>query len=448
MRENSTEITLKWTPLHTGGIILLLLLTIPPVREWFHDRGGVRWVHILLFASLVSYCVTPFVKYAAFKWNVLDHPDPRKVHNTPTPLMGGIGIYIAFLTAIMGNVIFSRELIAIVIGSTIVFISGLLDDIMKLSSRLRLGLQLIAVMILAVNGISISIFEPTWSGILLNSGITCFWIIGLTNTANFFDGMDGLTTGLCILFSFFIGVVAFQTYQPFLGWLAVAVMGGCLGFLPGNFRSGKPAEIFLGDSGSNFLGFTLASIAVMGEWSEKSTVSSLGTPVLIFSVMIYDMIYITVSRILTGKVHNVREWLDYVGKDHLHHRLADLLRSRKKSVLFILLLSFTLGFNALLLRDSDTITAIILLSQAFCILVVITILEIAGNKNGKDAVPDARRIEDWRNPKLLLSDVDRPYNDAVTLNNRTCSPNHAGRSLLITVDNPHGMVKELEGEEK
>jgi UDP-GlcNAc:undecaprenyl-phosphate GlcNAc-1-phosphate transferase len=328
--------------------------------------------------------MTPFVKYVAFKFNILDKPDPRKVHNTPTPLMGGIGIYFAFIIAILGNVIFSRELFAIIIGATIVFISGLLDDIMKLSSRVRLLLQLLAVMILITNGIAISIFEPTWIGTLLNSLITCLWIIGLTNTTNFFDGMDGLATGLCILFSFFIGVVAFQTFLPFLGWLAVAVMGGCLGFLPSNFRAEKSAEIFLGDSGSNFLGFTLAAITVMGEWSEKSLVSSLVTPVLIFSVLIYDMIYITVSRIVTGKVHNIKEWLDYVGKDHLHHRLADLLHSRKKSVLFILLLTFTLGFNALLLRDSDAISAIILLSQALCILVVITIIEIAGNRNVKE----------------------------------------------------------------
>ena len=378
------RLKIKWTPLYSCGVIVLLMLSLPPVREWFQDQGGVRWVHILLIASLVSFIITPFVKYTAIKFNVLDNPDTRKIHNSPTPLMGGIGIYIGFLVAIMGNVIFSKELFAIVIGATIVFISGLLDDIMKISSRKRLLLQLLAVMILIVNGITISIFEPTWLGMFFNSVITCLWIIGLTNTTNFFDGMDGLATSLCILFSFFIGVVAFQTYQPFLGWLAVAVMGGCLGFLPSNFRSGRPAEIFLGDSGSNFLGFTLAAITVMGEWSEKSVVSSLITPVLIFSVLIYDMIYITVSRIVTGKVHNVKEWLDYVGKDHLHHRLADLLHSRKKSVLFILLLTFTLGFNALLLRDSDALTAVILLSQAFCILVVITIMEIAGNKKAKE----------------------------------------------------------------
>ena len=129
------RLTIKWTPLYTCGVIALLLLSLPLVREWFHDQGGVRWVHILLIATLVSFIITPFVKYAAIKFNVLDNPDSRKIHDSPTPLMGGIGIYIGFLIAILGNVIFSRELFAILIGATIVFISGLLDDILKISSR-------------------------------------------------------------------------------------------------------------------------------------------------------------------------------------------------------------------------------------------------------------------------------------------------------------------------
>jgi UDP-GlcNAc:undecaprenyl-phosphate GlcNAc-1-phosphate transferase len=382
MHEKGLKI--KWPLFYISGTVVLILLYLQPVRAWFHHQGGVRWILVLLIASLISFLSIPFVKYIAFKFNILDNPDPRKVHTTPTPLIGGAGIYIAFLIAILSNVVYSTELIAVVIGATIVFISGLLDDIMKLSSKIRLLLQLTAVTILLMNGITISLFEHTWLGTILNSLITYLWIIGLTNSTNFFDGMDGLASGLCIVFSFFIGVVAFQTDQPILGWMAIAVMGGCIGFLPYNFRPQNSAEIFLGDSGSNFLGFTLSSIAVMGVWSEKSTISSLITPVLIFSVMIYDMVYITVSRIATGKVHNIREWLDYVGKDHLHHRLADLLLSRKKSVLFIYLISFTLGLNALLLRDSDTGTALILLSQVFCILIIVTIMEIVGNKSTKE----------------------------------------------------------------
>lgn len=374
---------IKWSVSYSLGIITLIFLSLPPVMEWFHQSGGVRWLHILLISCMVSFVATPPVKYAAFRFAILDNPDARKVHVIPTPLMGGIGIYLGFLISTINNAIFSRELFAIVIGATIVFISGLLDDAVKLSSRIRLLLQFFAVTILLANGISIIIFEPSITGIILNSLLTYVWIIGLTNSMNFFDGMDGMATGLSLIISFFIGIVAFQTNQPFLGWLAVAIMGAAIGFLPYNFGPRRPAEIFLGDSGSNFLGFTLSAIAVMGEWAEKSMVSSLVTPVLIFSILIYDLIYVTVNRIATGKVNNIKEWLDYVGKDHLHHRIANLLGSKRKSVLFIYFLSFTMALNALLLRTADAVSSVILLFQATCILVIVTITEIAGNKTPK-----------------------------------------------------------------
>jgi UDP-GlcNAc:undecaprenyl-phosphate/decaprenyl-phosphate GlcNAc-1-phosphate transferase len=366
------------------ALILFAVLIMPAVRGWFLNRGGVRWLHILLISSTLTFIITPLVKYFTFKFKILDHPDVRKVHSSPTPLLGGIGIYIAFLVSVWSNAIFTKEVFAIMIGASIVLLSGILDDILKLSAKIRLLFQFLAVTILLFNGISIIIFKQNWLGILLNFLITYFWIIGLTNSTNFFDGMDGLVPGLSIIISFFIGTVAFQTNQPFLGWLAIAIMGGCIGFMPYNFGLRKAAEIFLGDSGSNFLGFTLASIAVMGEWSERSMVSSLVTPLLIFSILIYDMIYITISRSLTGKVRNLEEWLNYVGKDHLHHRMANLLLSNKKSVLFIFLLSFTLGLNALLLRNTDAISSMILLIQAICILVIITVIEITGNRKREE----------------------------------------------------------------
>lgn len=362
------------------ALILFTVLIMPAVREWFHNRGGIRWLHILLISSILAFIITPLVKYFAFKFKILDYPDVRKVHSSPTPLLGGIGIYIAFLASAWSNAIFTKEVFTIMIGASIVFLSGILDDILKLSAKIRLLFQFLAVTTLLLNGISIIIFKQNWLGIILNALITYFWIIGLTNSTNFFDGMDGLVTGLSIIISFFIGTVAFQTHQPFLGWLAIAIMGGCIGFMPYNFGLRKAAGIFLGDSGSSFLGFTLASIAVMGEWSDKSMISSLVVPVLIFSILIYDMIYITISRFVTGKVRNLEEWLNYVGKDHLHHRMANLLLSNKKSVLFIYLLSFTLGLNALLLRDAGGFSAMILLTQAICILVIITVIEITGNR--------------------------------------------------------------------
>jgi UDP-GlcNAc:undecaprenyl-phosphate GlcNAc-1-phosphate transferase len=200
---------------------------------------------------------------------------------------------------------------------------------------------------------------------------------------NFFDGMDGLAAGLGAVIAFFLGVVAFQTAQPFIGWIAVAMMGSCIGFLPYNFKIKGKATIFLGDAGSTVIGFILACVAVYGDWAEGNPVVALISPLLIFWLLIFDMVHITFDRILTGKVLSFRQWIDYVGKDHLHHRLANVLGGEKKSVLFIYLLSLCLGLSAVALRNARVVDAILLILQAAIMVVLITFLERRGRiQNG------------------------------------------------------------------
>jgi UDP-GlcNAc:undecaprenyl-phosphate GlcNAc-1-phosphate transferase len=176
--------------------------------------------------------------------------------------------------------------------------------------------------------------------------------------------------------AFVLGLVAYETDQPALAWLAVAIVGASLGFFPYNFRRNqKPAMIFLGDGGSTFLGFTLACLAVKGNWADNNPIVSFSNPLLIFGVLIYDMIHITVERIVTGKVHTIKEWIDFVGTDHLHHRLARLLGSTRASVDMIFALTICLGLAALVLRKADTREAVLLLAQAALIVILITILE-------------------------------------------------------------------------
>jgi len=372
----------------TAGVCAAGLL-LPSVQVWFY-AAGLRWLYVLLVSYLIAVGVTPLIRELAFTVGAVDHPSPRKIHQTATPLLGGVAVYLAFVIALLANaagladpLIVTEGMLGVLGGGTVLFLVGIRDDIREVPAGMKLAVQIVAAGIVIWSGKLLSLFPHGLAGDTLNVLLTVLWIVGITNAFNFFDGMDGLATGLAVIIAFFMGVVAFQTNQPFLGWLSVAVMGACIGFLPYNFGPGKPAEIFLGDSGSNFLGFTLASIAVMGEWSERSIISSLITPLLIFSVLIYDMIYLTVSRFATGRVNNFKEWLDYVGKDHLHHRFACLLRGRKKSVLFICLLSFTLGLNALLLRTADAWSAVILLSQVVCILIIVTVMEITSNKTNR-----------------------------------------------------------------
>ncbi len=198
---------------------------------------------------------------------------------------------------------------------------------------------------------------------------------------NFIDGLDGLATGVAAIAAMFMGIIAFQTDQPFMGWIAVAMMGSCIGFLPYNLGFRKPASIFLGDTGSTFIGFVLAALAVKGDWADNSRIVSFSAPVLIFWIFIYDMAYITIERIITGKVKSVKEWIDYVGTDHIHHRLFALLGDKRKAVLFIYILCITLGISAIALRYARPIDGILLVFQAFLITVLISIIEYAGRRN-------------------------------------------------------------------
>ncbi len=352
-----------------------------PRVDLFFRREGLRWLFIFFFSASLAYIITPIMKHIAIKIKALDYPTERKAHRQPTPILGGIAIYISFISSLLKNFVLDSDTKIILLSATIIFIISLIDDIKQISSWLRLLAQILATSILIYSGIVLVIFPRyTLWGSILNIFLTFFWIIGIANAFNFFDGMDGLVAGLGIITAFFLGMVAFQTYQPYLAWLAVATLGSCLGFLPYNFKLRLNAEIFLGDSGSIFLGFILASFAVKGEWAENNPIVSLSAPLLIFAILIYDMIYITISRILKKKIHSFLGWINYVGHDHMHHRFEALFRSKKMSVLFIHLISICLGSLALLLRYVDTPNAILILTQALIILILITLLESTANK--------------------------------------------------------------------
>jgi UDP-GlcNAc:undecaprenyl-phosphate GlcNAc-1-phosphate transferase len=362
-----------------SSAVLALILFLPQVRGFFSEVGW-RWVHILCLSFSLSFFMNPVFAWIAKKLNILDIPDARKLHKEATPLLGGAAVFVGFSIALLTNGIFSKPIVVILIASLILFGIGILDDIKEISAGLKLLTQLACSLLVMSSGIILRVL-PTDLGIFAtigNSFLTLFWIIGITNAMNFFDGMDGLAAGMGSVISFFLGVVAFQTGQPFLGWVAIAMLGGCLGFLPFNFRIKKNAAIFLGDAGSVFIGFILACVAVYGDWAQGNPVVALVSPVLIFWILIFDMVHITVDRILTGKVKNFRQWIEYVGKDHLHHRLANVLGGRKQSVLFIYLLGLCLGTSAVVLRNARPTDAILLIIQACIMVVLITVLERRG----------------------------------------------------------------------
>ena len=335
----------------------------------------------MLFSLLLSCLLTPVMRLIAIAFDVLDSPGGRKMHKDATPLLGGVAIVVGFSFSLMANMLLERNLVILLCGAIVVAFVSLLDDLKGVPAGLKLLVQIFVVLVLIYHGIILDLFptQTTW-GFWVNALFTIVWIVGITNSMNFIDGMDGLATGLSAIMATFMGIVAFQTNQPSMGWIAIAVVGSCLGFFPFNFRGKHRALIFLGDTGSTFLGFVLAGLAIMGYWSESSRIVSFATPVLIFWVLIFDMIYITVERIVTGKVKTVREWIDYVGTDHLHHRLFFLLKDRRKAVLIILLYSTILGMGSIVLRNARMIDSILLVGQASFIAIAFSVIEYAGRR--------------------------------------------------------------------
>lgn len=358
------------------------LMLVHPIRELFMDPD-VLWVQILVLSFSMSTLAVPFCRMLAVRWGLVDRPGGHKIHREPTPLLGGAAVFLGFTVPLVVNGIYSEQFTAILVSASILFVVGLADDARSLKAHWKLAVQLILAFGLTFSGVCLSLLPKTLPfAEAVNRCLAVIWIVGITNAMNFFDGMDGLAAGLGAIAAFFLALVAMQMHSPIVGWAAVAMMGACLGFLPHNFRPWKRGRIFLGDAGSTTIGFVLASLAIYSDWANLNSVVSIFSPLLIFWIFIFDMTHITLFRVLTGKTRTFREWIEYVGQDHLHHRMARVLGGPTQSVLFIYVLAICLGLSALLLRYAPPLMAFILLSQAFLIVVLVSVLEANGG-NGR-----------------------------------------------------------------
>jgi UDP-GlcNAc:undecaprenyl-phosphate GlcNAc-1-phosphate transferase len=386
---------------HTIAAVFLLLMTTPTVKYFFFN-SGFRWLYILIFSFAASYFLIPFCRMAATRLNILDRPDWRKTHPDPTPLLGGLGVYLAFLLSLLFNNVFYPGMKILLLGATLILILGLWDDIQPIPALLKFIIQvLISLVVIMFGNIQLTFFYHTPFAPFINIPLTVLWIVGITNAMNFFDGIDGLATTISIMIVGFLGVIAFKTNQPALGWFSVALAGSCMGFMPYNFRMGRPALLFLGDAGSTFLGFTLAGLAVLGNWSNTSHFVSLTAPIIIFGVLIFDMIYVSLSRIKNRLARNFFELLTCVNRDHLHHRLLFMGFNGKEAVFIIAVISACLGVSALIIMNQKVIEAVLGLSQAVMILGLIVILML----KGREIIPKEgdrrifrRRKEDYKTP--------------------------------------------------
>ncbi len=365
-----------------SALLFVVVLLIPSVRQIFLAQGY-RWLYVFALSFGLTSLTTPIIRSLSHRFAALDDPSDdvsRKIHDRPTPVLGGIAVWIGIAGALAANSVWPTGLGPVLATATILLVFSAVDDVWTIGSWPKFSVFLISAGLAVLAGAQAVIVAPGPIGTPINVALSFIWIVGIFNALNFLDGMDGLAAGLAALIALFMGLVAFETNQPAIGWASAAIGGSCLGFLPFNFRPGRHATIFLGDGGSNFLGFMLASVALLGFWADADPLVAISTPLLIFAVLIYDMTYITAARIASGRVRSFFEWIDYVGQDHLHHRILAILGSRTKTVMFILMLASSLGLAALALRAADPTGALLLLIQAVFILVLVTILERRGKK--------------------------------------------------------------------
>ena len=298
---------------------------------------------------LIVALIIPFVKKIALHINALDITDARKVHTKPIPRLGGLGIFIGFL---MGYMIFGQSTIqmnSILIGSFIIVLTGMIDDIKPISAKSKLLGQIFASSVIVFYG-NILLSNVTIWGLNIDFGVfaypvTILFIVACTNVINLIDGLDGLSGGISSIFYLSTIILCFfqGRFMELEFVLALIMLGSTLGFLVHNFH---PAKIFAGDSGALFMGFTIAVISLLG--FKTTAITSVFIPLMILAVPILDTSFAIIRRILKHQSISTPD------KQHFHHQLLKMKFSHRNTVLFIYLITALFSTASILYTLNDT----------------------------------------------------------------------------------------------
>ena len=333
-------------------------------------------------ALILTAFITPLVRRFALKHNIVDNPsEGRKIHRQAVAYLGGLAIFIGFVIAVLINVELSRQLVALLIGCGVLVVIGVVDDIRGLSPWAKLGWQFLAAGIALAGGIGITSFtNPLGGQIVLDhwryavslgsfhfhltplaNGLSLLWMVGLANTINFLDGLDGLACGVSGIAAMIMFVLSVgpHVHQPGVALLAIILAGAAFGFLPYNFY---PARIFMGDSGAYFLGLALAMLAIYSG-------AKLATATLVLGFPIVDAMW-AVTRRLWRRTSPFR-----ADRGHFHHLLLDVGLSQRQAVLTLYGVAAAFGTVALYAGSFAKLVALVVLMflMAATIAVLLTI---------------------------------------------------------------------------
>ena len=347
----------------------------------------------LLTAAIVAFITTPVVRTLAFRVGAVDVPrDNRRMHNHPIPRMGGLAIFFGFILSALIFVPLDAPLRGMLLGAVIIVILGIFDDIYALPALPKLLVQIAAASVAVLMGNQIEVLSnpnifssnPYWNLGFLSIPISVFWIVGITNAVNLIDGLDGLACGVSTISSMTMLVIALTVAEPDVALLMAALAGGCIGFLPYNLN---PAKIFMGDTGSTFLGFILATVSIEGLFKSYAIIS-FAVPFLMLGLPIFDTCFAFIRRIAHGQSPM------HADRSHVHHRLIDMGFNQKQAVAVLYVISAILGLSAVVLTTSGPVKAmLLLLALCFAGAISARIFLGANGKKNDGEKPDEKGEE-------------------------------------------------------
>lgn len=309
-----------------------------------------------VIALVVSWFITPYVKSLAFRVGAIDTPDARKVHHDIMPRLGGLAIYAGFLTAAVCCVSITRDVLGILLGGTVILLVGIFDDIYQLTAKAKLLGQIAAALVLVAFDIRIEWFNNPFGGYVyldyLSIPFTVFWVVSFTNVVNLIDGLDGLAAGVSAIASVTVILVALQQGFYPVAVITAGLAGATIGFVRYNFN---PATIFMGDTGSLFIGYMLAAISIFGAVKSAATIALI-VPAIALGLPIMDTAFAIVRRYTNGRP------IFQPDKGHFHHRLLAMGLTQRQTVILMYLISAGMGLSAILFAEVDGASAIVLLA--------------------------------------------------------------------------------------
>ena len=357
--------------------------------------GLADWIKMLLafaVSLIVAYVMTPPVKRFAEKVGAIDVPkDNRRVHDHPIPRMGGLAIFIGFMLSLIFFVPMSTKVTGLLVGSVIIAVMGGVDDIVSLNPWVKLAGQIVAALVAIRCGLVFDVIsnpnifaEETYIEIgWLSIPLTMLWIVGCTNAVNLIDGLDGLAVGVSAISSLTMLIVSLFVSEPVVSIILAALTGACLGFMPYNLN---PAKIFMGDVGSQLLGFVLSTASIMGLFKLHAIITFF-VPLLALALPLADTIFAFFRRILHGQSPFKAD------KGHFHHRLLAMGLNQKQVVAVLYGISAVLGLLAVLMAGDSMAVKIICLVAAFIISLGIWLKVFKNNPNLREHHAEEHKAE-------------------------------------------------------